>query len=46
MSLLEGKDVKRLASLIGVAVCIDKIDLYNELPKTIREVGMAVSVPN
>ena len=46
MSLLEAKDVKKLASLIGVAVCVDKMDLYDELPKTIREVGMAVSAPN
>ena len=46
MSLLEEKDVRRLASLIGVAVCIDKMDLYNELPKAIREVGVAVSAPN
>jgi chemotaxis response regulator CheB len=46
MSLLEAKDVKKLASLIGVAVCIDKMDLYNELPKAIREVGVAVSAPN
>ena len=46
MSLLEAKDVKRLASLIGVAVCVDKMDLYNELPKTIREVGIAASAPN
>src|SRR5580765_2696658 len=42
MSLLEAKDVKKLASLIGVAVCVDKMDLYDELPKTIREVGMVV----
>jgi len=46
MSLLEARDVKKLASLIGVAVCVDKMDLYDELPKTIREVGMAVSAPN
>jgi DNA-binding NarL/FixJ family response regulator len=46
MSLLEEKDVKRLASLIGEAVCIDKMDLYSELPKAIREVGVAVSAPN
>jgi DNA-binding NarL/FixJ family response regulator len=46
MSLLEAKDVKKLASLIGVAVCVDKMDLYDELPKTIRKVGMAVSAPN
>ena len=46
MSLLEEKDVRRLASLIGVAVCIDKMDLYNELPKAIREVGVAVCTPN
>ena len=46
MSLLEAKDVKKLASLIGVAVCVDKMDLYDELPKTIREVGTAVSAPN
>jgi len=46
MSLLEEKDVKRLASLIGEAVCIDKMDLGSELPKAIREVGVAVSAPN
>ena len=46
MSLLEEKDVKRLASLIGEAVCIDKMDLHSELPRAIREVGVAVSAPN
>jgi len=46
ISLLEEKDLKKLASLIGVAVCIDKMNLYAELPKTIREVARPVSVSN
>jgi len=46
MPLREEKDISKLASLIGVAVCIDKLDLYHELPKAIREVGMSVAAPN
>lgn len=42
MSMLQENDTKHLASVLGVTRCVDKMDLYNELPKAIREVGLAV----
>jgi chemotaxis response regulator CheB len=37
MTLLEDQDMKPLLAAIGVASCIDKMDLYSELPKLIRD---------
>jgi DNA-binding NarL/FixJ family response regulator len=37
MSLLPERDMNPLLAAIGVANCIDKMDLHSELPKVIRE---------
>jgi DNA-binding NarL/FixJ family response regulator len=43
MSLLPDHDMKPLLAAIGVASCIDKMDLYTELPKFIREANLVAS---
>jgi DNA-binding NarL/FixJ family response regulator len=43
MSLLPEQDMKPLLAAIGVAGCIDKMNLYSELPKFIREAHQIAS---
>jgi chemotaxis response regulator CheB len=43
MTLLPEQDMKPLLAAIGVASCIDKMDLYSELPKFIREANQVAS---
>ena len=43
MTLLPEQDMKPLLEAIGVASCIDKMNLYTELPKSIREANQVSS---
>ena len=43
MTLLPEQDMKPLLEAIGVASCIDKMNLYSELPRAIREAHQIAS---
>jgi DNA-binding NarL/FixJ family response regulator len=43
MTVRPDQDVKTLLAAIGVASCIDKMNLYSELPRAIREAHQIAS---